>query len=260
MSTELFKELLSKYIYHECTPEEIQQIERWYGTLGKDAELDLSPAEHALLKEKLWSRIEQRFDRKGLATEPLLTTKSRSTISLWSLRVAASLILIGIGAFAVFKLRYHSAPAEVRLAFEQDVVTISNDMEDAKKIRLADGSRISLSKGASIRFDRVFGNEKREIWLKGAAFFEVNKDAARPFFVYSGTIVTRVLGTSFWVKTAGSEQQTEVIVYSGKVAVSKQSDQLLSATPETLVLTPNQKAMFVAESGIWEKGLISETG
>lgn len=258
MSTELFKELLRKYIYRECTPEEMQQIDRWYASLGKDAELDLSPAERHLLKEKLWARIEQKYIQKQPPIQPrLIIVKSPGLISLWT-RIAASLILIGIGAFAVFKFRYHSAPAEVRLAFEQDIVTISNHSEQAKKVTLADGSVVSLSQGASIRYNQVFGDEKREVWLKGTAFFEISKDPARPFFVYSGAVMTRVLGTSFWVKTSRPQRQTEVIVFSGKVAVSKQSTLLLPAEPEALVLTPNQKAMFTEDSGVWKKGLIED--
>lgn len=96
--------------------------------------------------------------------------------------------------------------------------------------------------------------------MEGEVFFEVKKDPARPFLVYAGEVVTKVLGTSFTVKTKAGGQEVEVSVRIGKVAVQKSQPNGEAAAPPAqsggVVLMPNQKARYSAQGRKMEVGLV----
>ncbi len=126
------------------------------------------------------------------------------------------------------------------------VLTAQGDIEvfNAEKadriITLPDGSLVRLSPGSQITYSSAFADlGLRNVNLIGEAFFEVKRDTLRPFSVYSGGITTRVLGTSFTVRAGAKD--VSVTVNTGKVAVSRSGRE-----SEPLVLTPNQKAVYVA--------------
>lgn len=87
------------------------------------------------------------------------------------------------------------------------------------KVRLADGSTVTIGRKSRIKYPAGFSGEKRDVYLEGEAFFEVAKDARRPFTVFAGDVHTEVLGTSFKV-SAQPKAAVEVAVVTGKVRVS----------------------------------------
>lgn len=109
---------------------------------------------------------------------------------------------------------------------------------------LDDGSSVVLDPGATLNLPVNFPEASREVFLTGTAAFNVQKDAERPFTVYSDKLVTQVLGTRFIVR-APSNGQAVVEVREGKVSVFKSSD---FSKPEKekmgLILTSNQKIVL----------------
>ena len=96
----------------------------------------------------------------------------------------------------------------------------TNRTDQKLKMRLSDGSVVTLFPRSSIRYARHFTDNtthKRNIYLQGQAFFDVARDKSRPFTVYAGNMSTTVLGTSFSVH----ENETGVLVklYSGKLMI-----------------------------------------
>ena len=85
-----------------------------------------------------------------------------------------------------------------------------------KTIRLADGSRVTLDRGAELR-DFSTADERRFMLVRGRARFEVAHDAARPFLVDSGESRVVAHGTVFDV---GIEANTvRIILLKGSVEV-----------------------------------------
>lgn len=110
-------------------------------------------------------------------------------------------------------------------------------LPDESSVILQPQSRISYS-------PQQYNKTKREVILSGEAFFEVHKNADVPFFVYANDLITKVLGTSFTIKTNPSE--TEVIVKTGRVAVIMQNDihkdeKINGKTLEGFVLKANEQ-------------------
>jgi ferric-dicitrate binding protein FerR (iron transport regulator) len=100
-------------------------------------------------------------------------------------------------------------------------------------LTLADGTQVWLNAESRLEFPDRFNNDTREVRLQGEAYFEVKKDAKRPFIVHSDYLTTRVLGTSFNVR-AYSARDAAVTLVTGRVKVN--------AGETAQVLKPGQQA------------------
>lgn len=86
-----------------------------------------------------------------------------------------------------------------------------------RTVRLADGSRVTLNSASAI--DADMGGADRRVRLRGGeAYFEVAKDARRPFLIRAGDAEVRVLGTKFNMRIDAG--QTRIAVTEGHVRVA----------------------------------------
>ena len=92
---------------------------------------------------------------------------------------------------------------------EYNVLTTSK--QGNIKVMLYDGSHVWLNAGSELRYPNTFIGDKRMVYLKGEAFFEVTKDAAHPFIVNTASAVINVLGTSFNVNAYNMSCVTTLI-------------------------------------------------
>ncbi|GGM95387.1 hypothetical protein GCM10010967_31000 [Dyadobacter beijingensis] len=116
-------------------------------------------------------------------------------------------------------------------------------------IKLADGSQVVLYPQSRLSFAETFPADQRTVYLSGDAYFQVAKDPKRPFLVHTTDLVTKVLGTSFFVRAQDASDKTLVEVREGRVSVFKQKEfaarkNAQAKTPNGMVLTPNQKLIF----------------
>jgi hypothetical protein len=86
-----------------------------------------------------------------------------------------------------------------------------------------------------------FGVKNRIVFLKGEGYFQIKRDTTKPFYVYAGGLVTKVLGTKFTIK-AYEDKKAEVVVTSGKVMVYENRPEKMA---KPVVLTPNQKVDYL---------------
>jgi ferric-dicitrate binding protein FerR (iron transport regulator) len=99
-------------------------------------------------------------------------------------------------------------------------------------IILPDSSIVKLNSSSTIEFNEPFGIEKREIKLRGEAFFSVKKDI-RPFVISTENACVKVLGTKFDVWSRCNK--TRVVVAEGRVNLSSKK-----IKNGVIVLTKNQ--------------------
>jgi transmembrane sensor len=129
----------------------------------------------------------------------------------------------------------------------EPVKTFSNKGNQPLLINLPDGSSVVLSSGSRIDYETPDGSFGRKVRLTGEGFFEVVKDPANPFYVYTAHLVTRVLGTSFLVRSFDNEPKATVTVRTGTVSVTsrKPGDSQRDPREETLLLKPNELVSLV---------------
>lgn len=127
-------------------------------------------------------------------------------------------------------------------------VTRTNPAGQKSTIRLPDGSVVKLNALSSIQFPSDF-TDNRTIRLTGEAFFDVVHDSTRPFVVSTGSLHTRVLGTSFNIKA--SDEKVEVSVATGKVMVTDSLHQQH--------LLPHEKIEYDQSARIWTHAITDLT-
>lgn len=108
---------------------------------------------------------------------------------------------------------------------------------DGQEVLLEDGSKVNLRKGAGLHHPKKFKSNKRTVSLTGQAFFDITKEAARPFVITAADAEVMVLGTSFVVDSRSD--RVEVIVKTGKVQLASLKD-----PSQKLVLEPGDKGVF----------------
>jgi transmembrane sensor len=96
---------------------------------------------------------------------------------------------------------------------------IQNTGKEMMLVKLPDSSSVQLMPASSLSYTEPFQHKKREIELKGGAFFNVTKDSLQPFIVYSDAISTKVLGTQFLVTAFDKDDTIKVALFSGHVVV-----------------------------------------
>ena len=106
-------------------------------------------------------------------------------------------------------------------------------------LHLPDGSKVWLNAGAELSYPTRFG-KRREVRLKGEAYFQVAPDAAHPFVVTTGNIATRVVGTEFNIDATGDSPRITLV--SGRVDVDNADGTVLAS------LSPNESAVVACET------------
>jgi ferric-dicitrate binding protein FerR (iron transport regulator) len=91
-------------------------------------------------------------------------------------------------------------------------------------LTLPDGSGVWLNAASSIRYPTSFTGAERRVDLTGEAYFEVSKNASKPFKVsIPGKEEIEVLGTSFNVNAYGDESEIKTTLLEGSVRVRTES-------------------------------------
>ncbi len=104
--------------------------------------------------------------------------------------------------------------------------TVSSRQGMVTQFDLADGTKVWLNSSSELHFPARFAGNKREVSLKGEAFFEVTKNEKQPFRVNANELKIEVLGTSFDVISFSGDAHSEVILVKGKVDLSSENGQV----------------------------------
>lgn len=238
MTEQEFDRLTEKYQTGECSPEELLLLETWVRNMvEQSAAMAVFPEkeEANATEARIWQRLESAIAPSGLSA-------GRSgKVWLRSLFLAAACLSV---ACLYYVVGLNSLPNPSELLSHG--IETKNTTASTQKVFLADGSTVILEKGANILIDESFGKKNRTVHLTGGAFFEIKRNEKVPFLVYSGGLVTEVLGTSFYIKPQGTGKSIEVSVKSGRVSVYASQTQKVGRF-DGVILTPNQKVLFDPE-------------
>ncbi|SDE03714.1 FecR family protein [Dyadobacter soli] len=167
------------------------------------------------------------------------------------LGIAASICLIGGLGWLGYSVvsRQPDNPARVIGMHDRNegIVVRFNHTADPVAILLEDSSVVTLAPESELTFPEKFAREKREVHLKGEAFFQISHDSDRPFLVKTKELVTRVLGTSFTVRSFEKDPDASVSVKTGRVSVYSKREERGAGSPGKVIgviLKPNQRALF----------------
>lgn len=98
--------------------------------------------------------------------------------------------------------------------------TIQTPIGGQYQIRLPDGTRVWLNSSSSLEYPVRFAKSERRVILKGEAYFEVQSDPMKPFYVSSKEQTVEVLGTKFNINSYDNEPSMKTTLVEGSVRVS----------------------------------------
>lgn len=259
MNTEI-KILLSKYTNNRCTAEELAEVkailqsglyqEEWLAVMEEEATDDVTGGSEMPGTGFNTAKV---FARINASTTPIVKHYPYK----WAIGIAATLLISLAAGYLLLHNNYTSK--------QQDYIARQvTHAGERKIITLTDGSRVILNNRSELRYSSQFAANKREVYLKGEAFFDVKHDIKRPFIVHTDQLKVQVLGTSFNVKSYQNDNHTSVGVVTGKVGVNGQHTKRTYMLLPGNVLSCDKRAAAFQQLNLstdeilgWQKGLMS---
>ncbi|WP_293898340.1 FecR family protein [Sphingobacterium sp. UBA5670] len=112
-------------------------------------------------------------------------------------------------------------------------------------LTFSDGTKVWVNAASEISYKTNFDKKERRVRLKGEAYFEVAKDAHRPFIVETNHINIQAIGTAFNVSSYHAT--TKVSLTEGKLKVSNEENEIyMDAGSETEIINKKLKTFPLA--------------
>ncbi|PSL47803.1 FecR family protein [Chitinophaga niastensis] len=208
------------------------------------------PAVDGALLEEVYAVLDKHMmeEQPAMKAAPQVLTAAVKTNFRYRWISAAAAVVAGMVMVSIY-LKKNNKPlvaAKIESYIEKDQVIRTNKTPDNQVAYLTDGSTVVLKAGASIQHTTFLQHPKREVYLKGDAFFDIAKDARRPFFVYTPKVAICVLGTSFNVTEEKGGNLT-IMVKTGKISVYDLADN----KQHGYIVTPNHKIRFNARTAVF---------
>ena len=221
----LLKSFLRHFHYENMSPKEMRVIEllrKTYNPVNNAGILTDKDLNKAVRRNR-----KQILKKINTSPTPWRTNKTSRYTPVFIGGSVAAITLLVICFITPFP---KSIPVTEKTGITADSYMIEKQFiaeDNMKKIVLADGSTVFLNKGTTVSLRTgKFNAYIRELWLdEGEAFFQVTKDADRPFVVHtSNGIATKVLGTSFNIRAYAELEEQVISVNTGRVQVYDESD------------------------------------
>jgi len=137
--------------------------------------------------------------------------------SIWQYAAAAILIL-----FFVCTIYFLNSTPKC----DKEITYSEIDVPKAeiKSKLLPDGTLVFINSDSKLKYKNCFGEEQREIFLEGEAFFDVKYNAEKPFIVHTKDKDITVLGTAFNVSAYPDENIFSASLERGKISVSHNTE------------------------------------
>lgn len=220
--------LAARILSGEALENEINEFNLWLADSDNkkewtDITRKIDHVDRALVSEKVdleaaWKNVKNKTTHKPI---------NINALHYRYVAIAASIII----AFALFFNQYKTT--------ETDNLLVTESYNTIELVELNDGSTIDINRNSTLRYPEEFSDIKRNVTLKGEAFFTIAADKTRPFIIEAGQIQVKVVGTSFNIKAYPESELSEVIVETGIVEVSSIKD-----TEKTIILYAGDRAIF----------------
>lgn len=222
------EKLLLKYLQHECQEAEIKLISEWLSESEENRQ-ELFRLELVINSNKIDRYSDQAFIQKEKLRlfnriEKYRTIKRKSLFRKTALYVStsAAVALLSIGLFLLYQTN--------------QTITVIANQGSVEQMLLPDGTKVWLNGSSKLKYSKSFNDKKRSVQLEGEAYFEVAKDASRPFVVQTDVIDVTVLGTKFNLNATKKSNKSFVTLVEGEVQVRGNDNEGM------VTLTPGQRA------------------
>ena len=146
---------------------------------------------------------------------------------------------------------------------EADINTLYIPAGQRIRVTLQDGTNVWINSQTTLSYPIPFHHKERRVTVEGEAFFEVAKDADRPFIVSTQGVEMEVLGTSFNVCSYSSEDIITTSLIEGSLRVyfaESKSTGIILKENEQLFIHSDQmyvEAITHPDYFLWKDGIYS---
>jgi hypothetical protein len=158
------------------------------------------------------------------------------------------------------KIEVKSGDSQIRYSPDGASVTINDTsgiVQDVRKeqfnqmivpfgkyasLQLSDGTKVWLNAGSRLVYPPTFTGKYREVYLQGEGYFEVTKNATKPFYVKTDRLKVEVLGTKFDVQAYSLEDTHSALLLEGKISLS--SPQNARMVHEQVILKQSERGVY----------------
>jgi len=236
-----------RFLQKEATEQDIWELETWleehedhkrYFDQMNEA-FQTSQVLSTFTHEKInlaWAKVNRKI---GSSPKAPARTKVIKLYHYNILRIAASvsaIILLGYVAWSQFT-RLSSDAAKSTIVYSSG--------QHNTKVFLPDGTAVWLNTNSTLVYGPDFGVTKREVFLKGEAFFDVHKDQ-KSFIVNAEAFTIRVKGTRFNVQAYTNEENIRTTLEEGSVELLVKG----SASGEKYAMRPGDQISFNAQQHV----------
>lgn len=206
----------------------------------------------------LWRNIEGRVNNSLSVPR----TKKSIGASTYAMAAMLGLAVMTLSWYA-FRVNGDNPPGAISENYEPGTEFIEevNTSGNILRVHMSDGSTIALQNNSRLRYKKHYvGEQYRSVYLTGEAFFQVAKDPTQPFLVHANDVVTRVLGTSFWVSAPEKDGDVLVSVKTGKVSVYTVAEGEVDQESQknAVILLPNQQVVYQHDLEAFGKSLVPQ--
>jgi ferric-dicitrate binding protein FerR (iron transport regulator) len=250
-------EMLGKYLSHETTETETEQVEKWANQSGKNREeldkirliLEQADSVYKLKQYNSEAAWENVADKLEAAPEKKVRKMNFRKEGLKTFYKYAAVLLVALllGTAGYF-IGFQNPLQEI---YATKVVA---NVQNANEYVLPDGSTVTLNSESKISFPKRFNGQTREVTITGEAFFDVKSNPEKPFVINAGEAKITVLGTSFNVSAYPENEKVEVVVETGRVEVSHKTNKPEEGD-EKILLTRGEKGTLLEKDNILEESV-----
>lgn len=237
MDQKKYIRLFEKYLANEASRSEIRELIDWLKGEGVDdwmteewnhAEADFSVTD-LMKKQEIFDRISREIDLDNFVnnTSASIQNPRRKFLKIIG-KVAVAASLLFATSFLGYKLAQFNETS-------QDTIVAAGRGQKASVV-LPDGSLVWLNSESQIKYGARFTDDQRIVRIEGEAYFEVAKDAERPFIVETPELKVKVHGTTFNVNTYDAN--------SLKVSLLEGSVEIKPDQGSSQMLRPNEVADY----------------
>lgn len=236
--------LLSRKLSGEATTQELRELEEWIRTHPQDQFFieifDLywkNYHPNTLVKQQADQHFEHILQRAVEDEKASIASDKGAFIKLNWMKISAAAATVVLILSVIFLVNNkHKRPVQQ----PNEIMAVRGAKS---QMILPDGSKVWLNSDSKMHLNEAFNDTTREVYLQGEAYFDVVKNAKRPFIVHTSAIDIRVLGTAFNVKAYDNEGTIEATLIRGLIEVKNK----LRPTAPNIILRPNEKLVFSKE-------------
>lgn len=197
--------LLRDYLLGKTNGDQRRLVDDWYHAVDDAKPIDL------------WQEDGKRNVIKGSIQLHILEHINSNSADWKVVRLHSRLKAAALIAALVISASWLFLANRFRESISYFTVTVP--LGEIKQILLPDSTQVWLKSGTTLQYSSLYGKQTRQLHLVGEAFFDVQQDGTKPFIVKTGSLETKVLGTSFNIQAYSDQPSVQVWVRHGRVQV-----------------------------------------